>query len=275
VLNMVGAFYNTFMPGSTGGDLLKAYYASKHTDHRTRAVLSVIIDRVIGLVALIIMGGVMASIQYWRSPSPDDPATRDCRRVAIGSGLIMLAVIGGMMVFFTPLLRRLFGVDYILSKLPMQKLVQNAIQVMKIYKRRPALVIWALIITFPVHITVVISAMLAGKAFGLPLPSLYYFVVVPVVVLVGAIPISPQGAGVMEFFAINLTKQYGMTVGQAFALTMAIRIVQMFWNLTGGVLVFRGGYHAPSTKEQEELESDEDQNKQTIANTGEAPVPQR
>ena len=258
VLNMVGAFYNTFMPGSTGGDLLKAYYASKHTDHRTRAVLSVIIDRVIGLVALIIMGGVMASIQYWRSAAVDDPAARDCRRVAIGSGLIMLAVVGGMLVFFTPVLRRLFGVDYILSKLPMQKQVQNAIQVMKIYKRRPALVIWALIITFPVHITVVISAMLAGKAFGLPLPSLYYFVVVPVVVLVGAIPISPQGAGVMEFFAINLTKQYGMTVGQAFALTMAIRLVQMFWNLTGGVFVFRGGYHAPTTKEQEELEIDDE-----------------
>ena len=258
VLNMVGAFYNTFMPGSTGGDVLKAYYASKHTNHRTRAVLSVIIDRVIGLLALIILGGVMASIQYWRSPTPDDPATRACRRVAIGSGLILLGVVGGMMVFFTPILRRLFGVDYILAKLPMQKLVQNAIHVMKIYKRRPALVLWALLITFPVHITVVISAMLAGMAFGLPLPSLYYFVVVPVIVLAGAIPISPQGAGVMEFFAINLTKQYGVTVGQAFALTMSIRLVQMLWNLTGGVFVFRGGYHAPSTKEQEELEQDEE-----------------
>lgn len=257
VLNMVGAFYNTFMPGSTGGDLLKAYYASKHTTHRTRAVLSVIIDRVIGLVALVIMGGVMASIQYWRSPLPDDPVTMACQRVAIGSGFILLALIGGMLVFFTPALRRLFGVDYILSRLPMQKQVQNAIQVMKIYKRRPALVIWALIITFPVHITVVISAMLAGMAFALPLPPLYYFVVVPVVVLVGAIPISPQGAGVMEFFAIQLTKQYGMTVGQAFALTMSIRIVQMFWNLTGGVFVFRGGYHAPTSKEQEELEKDD------------------
>jgi uncharacterized membrane protein YbhN (UPF0104 family) len=258
VLNMVGAFYNTFMPGSTGGDVLKAYYASKHTNHRMRAVLSVIIDRVIGLLALIILGGVMASIQYWRSPTPDDPATRACRRVAIGSGLILLGVVGGMMVFFTPILRRLFGVDYILAKLPMQKLVQNAIQVMKIYKRRPALVLWALLITFPVHITVVISAMLAGMAFGLPLPSLYYFVVVPVIVLAGAIPISPQGAGVMEFFAINLTKQYGVTVGQAFALTMSIRLVQMAWNLTGGVFVFRGGYHAPSTKEQEELEQDDE-----------------
>ena len=40
VLNMVGAFYNSFMPGSTGGDLIKAYYAAKHTTHKVRAVLS-------------------------------------------------------------------------------------------------------------------------------------------------------------------------------------------------------------------------------------------
>ena len=46
VINMVGAFYNTFMPGSTGGDLLKAYYIAKHTKLRTRAVMSVIVDRV-------------------------------------------------------------------------------------------------------------------------------------------------------------------------------------------------------------------------------------
>src|SRR6185503_16915059 len=118
-------------------------------------------------------------------------------------------------------------------------------------------------------------AMIAGAAFGLPIPPLYYFVMVPVIVLAGAVPISPQGAGVMEFFAINLTKQYGVTVGQAFALTMSIRLVQMLWNLTGGIFVFRGGYHAPSTREQEEMETDEDQPDQPIANTGETPVPQR
>ena len=62
VINMVGAFYNSFMPGSTGGDLLRGYYAAKHTTHRTRAILSVIVDRVIGLLALIILGGFMASL---------------------------------------------------------------------------------------------------------------------------------------------------------------------------------------------------------------------
>jgi uncharacterized protein (TIRG00374 family) len=58
VINLVGAFYNAFMPGTTGGDLIKAYYASKHTTHRTRAVLSVLIDRAIGLLALILVSPV-------------------------------------------------------------------------------------------------------------------------------------------------------------------------------------------------------------------------
>src|SRR5205085_7880741 len=31
VLNLVGAFYNAFMPGTTGGDLIKAYYAARQT----------------------------------------------------------------------------------------------------------------------------------------------------------------------------------------------------------------------------------------------------
>ena len=47
-----------------GGDLLKAYYASKQTTHRARAVYSVLIDRVIGMLGLILLGGIMASYQY-------------------------------------------------------------------------------------------------------------------------------------------------------------------------------------------------------------------
>ncbi len=247
-LNMVGAFYNSFMPGMTGGDLLKAWYVAKHTTHRTRAVMSVLIDRIIGLLALVILGGAMAALQ-WDIP--------DCRRVALLSAGLIGLVIVGLIVFYTPFLRKWTGLDFILDRLPMQRQLRKAIEAMEIYRRRPFLVLWTLIITFPVHITVIFSATLSGMAFGLPLELPYYWVVVPVVVLVGAIPISPQGAGVMEFFAIELTRRHGVTVSQAFALTMSIRLVQMLWNLTGGVFVFRGGYHAPTEKEQESLEADE------------------
>ena len=252
VLNMVGAFYNTFMLGVTGGDVLKAYYASKQTPHRMGAVLSVFVDRVIGLLSLVIMGGIMATLQYFTSEHRDDPASRACLRIALGSAAVLFAFLLAVLLFQDPV-RRAIGLDSLLRRLPFQKHIGQAIDVINIYRSRPLLIIGAIVCTFPVHITVVVSALFAGKAFLLPLPMLYYFVAVPVIVLSGALPISPQGAGVMEFFAIQLTKQYGTTVSQAFALTMSIRIVQMLWNLTGGFFVLRGGYHAPTASEKEEM----------------------
>ena len=249
-INMVGAFYNAFMPGTTGGDLVKAYYAAKHApDKRTRAVISVLVDRAIGLYALMLIGGAMAAYQ-WEIP--------DCRRVAKAAGLLVGTTMLGLVLFYVPALRRYSGLGYVLTRLPMQARVRKAVEAMEAYGRRPGSVLWAFALAFPVHVASILSATFAGKAFGLPLPDLYYWAVVPVIALVGAIPISPQGAGVMEFFAVQLTKRQGVTVSQAFALTMSIRLVQMLWNLVAGVFVLRGGYHAPTEKEAHDLETDAD-----------------
>ncbi|MGD0389828.1 MAG: lysylphosphatidylglycerol synthase transmembrane domain-containing protein [Tepidisphaeraceae bacterium] len=250
VLNMVGMFYNTIMPlGSTGGDLLKAYYVRKQTHHGTRAVMSVAVDRVIGLLALIILGGTMAALQR-HIPR--------CRQVAIASAGIIALTAFAMIVFYVPALRRLSGLEFILKRLPLQKQVHNAIETMHIYARRPLLVLGALIVSFPVHMVVITAAQLCGIAFGFHLSPFYYWMAVPVIVLASAIPISPQGAGVMEYFAIKLLEPQGVTVGQAFALTMSIRLTQIFWNLTGGIFVLRGGYHKPSQSEQKLAEEEDE-----------------
>ena len=127
------------------------------------------------------------------------------------------------------------------------------------YGKRPGLALWTLIVSFPVHATVVTSAMLAGMAFGLPLHWPYYWVAVPVIVLAGALPLSPQGAGIMEGFAVLLTRAQHVSVSQAFALTMSIRMVQIIWNLAGGLFVLRGGFHAPTEGEKKELDSGPDE----------------
>jgi uncharacterized protein (TIRG00374 family) len=260
VINMVGAFYNTFLPGSTGGDVLKAWYAAKLAPgHRTRAVVSVIVDRAIGLLALIILGGAMAAYLAL-SPHPvGDPVARKCAQIAIGAAVIITGVIVGLLVLYVPALRRMTGFDFLLARLnpKVREKADKALYTMELYRRRPGLVLGTLVMTFPVHMTVIFSAMCAGIAFGLPLTPWYYWVVVPVVVLAGAVPISPQGAGVMEFFAILLTSKQGCTISQAFALTMSIRLVQIFWNLWGGLFVLRGGYHAPTEVEQESVEGDD------------------
>jgi uncharacterized protein (TIRG00374 family) len=250
VLNMVGCFYNTFLPGSTGGDAFKAYYASKQTPHRTRAVMSVLVDRAVGLLALIILGGVMAAFQWH---------IKECRRVSLGAAAVCFCAFLGMLVFYNKTLHRVSGMDFVLRKMPMQKQVRGAVDAMRQYGKRPGLALWALIVSFPVHGTVVTSAMFAGMAFGLPLHWSYYWVAVPVIVLAGALPLSPQGAGVMEFFAVLLTATQGVTVSQAFALTMSIRMVQIIWNLAGGLFVLRGGFHAPTEGEKKEMNTGPDE----------------
>ena len=247
VINLVGAFYNAFMPGTTGGDLVKAYYAARHTDLRTRAVLSVLIDRVVGLLALMILGGAAAAYQ-WHIP--------DCRRVAVLTGILLGSVAVGGIVFYSRRLRRYSGLDFLLRRLPMQRQVHKAVEAMEIYRHRPLALLVALLMSFPAHAISIMSATFAGRAFGLKLDAFYYWVVVPVVALVGAIPISPQGAGVMEFFAVELTRRHGVSISQAFILTMSIRLIQVFWNLVSGVFVLTGGYQRPSEKETAALESD-------------------
>lgn len=249
VLNWVGLFYNTFIPmGSTGGDLLKAYYVAQHTPHKARAVMSVFVDRIVGLLVLVMIGGAAGTVYFAMATNYDDPAVRACWQIATGSA----AIVGGgmicLLVALHPRVRLLLQSEKLLSRLPMRTHILSIFEVMAIYRQHPVLMLWAGVVTIPVHLTVVVSAMLAGKAFGLPISSGYYFIVVPVTVLAGAIPISPQGAGVMEFFAINLTARQGATISQAFALTMSIRMVQIIWNLVGGVFVISGHYRAPADR---------------------------
>jgi hypothetical protein len=248
VLNMVGMFYNTIGLGSTGGDVAKMYYVARQTHHGTRAVMSVLFDRGIGLLALILLGGLTAALQWH---------IRTCREVAIASAVLLVGAGAAAIVFYVPRLRRAWGLHLLVDMLPMQDRLRKAIEAMHIYSRRPLLVAGAILVSFPVHITVVISAMFCGFAFGLPISPFYYWMAVPVIVLVGSIPISPQGAGVQEYFAIKLLQSQQVTVAQAFALTMSIRLMQMIWNLVGGIVVFRGGYHVPTPIEQKQVEAED------------------
>ena len=252
-LNLVGSFYNLILlVGSTSGDVLKAFYAARQTGKKTYAVMSVLVDRVIGLATLVVMGGGAAAFQWLASGDRSDPTAVACRQVAIGTALISLGLLAGAAVVASRTLRRVSGIDAVVGRLPMRDKVRGIIKVLETYAHDPGLMLWAMAVTVPVHLTTIVSAMLAGWAFDLPIATPFYFVAVPVIVLVGSVPISPQGAGVMEFFAVTLTARQGATVGQAFALTMSIRLVQMFWNLLAGVAVLRGGYAQPSDAERED-----------------------
>src|SRR6185503_19984603 len=59
-ISFVAHFFNSFLLGSTGGDLMKAYYAARETHHRkTEAAVTLFVDRLIGLWAMLLFAAVM------------------------------------------------------------------------------------------------------------------------------------------------------------------------------------------------------------------------
>src|SRR5437667_10035194 len=64
-LFFIGMFYNQFLPGGTGGDIIKSYYLLKETpDKKAGALLAVVFDRFIGLVALVAITGALIGLRY-------------------------------------------------------------------------------------------------------------------------------------------------------------------------------------------------------------------
>src|SRR5205085_923366 len=70
-LFIIGMFYNQFLPGGTGGDVVKTYLLWKETPtKKPGALLAVLFDRMIGLIALIIITGVLIFLRYrWLTSS--------------------------------------------------------------------------------------------------------------------------------------------------------------------------------------------------------------
>ncbi|MBP6217299.1 MAG: flippase-like domain-containing protein [Oligoflexales bacterium] len=66
--NLIGYFFNMFAPGAVGGDLVKAIYVYREQviQEKTRALLSIILDRVLGLYSIFMLAsvGILLNVNY-------------------------------------------------------------------------------------------------------------------------------------------------------------------------------------------------------------------
>lgn len=107
---MVGAFFDLAMPSSNGGDIVKAGYVVKHVGPgmRTRAVMAVLFDRVLGLLGLFLLASVVSLIGW--SVVRDMPARNVLLLGLFGASfgvLLGFRILGARRLYNLPLLVRL------------------------------------------------------------------------------------------------------------------------------------------------------------------------
>src|SRR4051812_27576211 len=91
-LFLIGMFYNQFLPGGTGGDIIKSYLLLKETDKKAGALLAVIFDRLVGLVALVTLTSVLVCMRFhWLAKTPQTRGFLWFLLIILGSSILGLA----------------------------------------------------------------------------------------------------------------------------------------------------------------------------------------
>ncbi len=248
-LTFLGQFFNAVVPGTVGGDLVKAYYVAKHTDRKAAALVSIFVDRVMGLTELVLLAAVMLII-VWSFGLETFESIR-VPAITVAITIVVVVVIFGML--FSSRLRRMFHVQKLYQRLPIAKSLAAAGDAANLYRRRLGALARAVAITFGAHIAWVGAIGLIGESLGLQIPFYNYFVYIPLIYIIGAVPLTPGGVGLIEKFYLVFFVSAVVTPSEVLALALLARIIPIFWGLPGAVVAVTGPKLPKADQMQAEL----------------------
>lgn len=247
----IGQFFNAFLFGSTGGDLARAFYAVKETHHKkTEAVATVLIDRMIGLIILNLIAFVMLVaragfyINHWVMHVP---------------ALIMLA----MNVMTAVGLVILFNMHHLnnwpwLQRFTLHPVFGPQIKRMLIsiylYRRKQSVLIKTALLSLAIHLLIVVECYCLGRSFQIHLGLIAYLTVIPTIMAIAALPITPGGLGIREGLSVALFSALGIGSTQSLPLSLMVYLSSLVWSLLGG-LIFLGYTTGAGRTPQEELKT--------------------
>ncbi|MEZ6189712.1 MAG: lysylphosphatidylglycerol synthase transmembrane domain-containing protein [Phycisphaerales bacterium] len=242
-LTMVGLFFNFCMPGMTGGDVVKAYYAAKGSGARGVAVMSVIFDRVAGLLGLVLLAGIAGLVLLMRGGLDADVYVL-VRNV---TGLIWLGFFGNLVMaylYFSRRIRRGLGLQRLIDKLGPGNVLVRIDDAAAAYREHKGLILVTILISLPVHFCQALATTCAGWALGMGLGAGLMLTVLPVLFLAGSVPLTYQGLGVMEALAVAMLLPSPVAdANQLVSMLVVLRLFLILYALIGAVQVLRGNIH--------------------------------
>jgi uncharacterized protein (TIRG00374 family) len=249
-LAFIGLFFNNIIPGMTGGDLVKAIMVARdHPEQRPTAVLSVIIDRIIGLLGLVLVA--VGALLFQTGPQYEEMAKK--------LHWILLAIAVGGVVMLSKKLRRLLLIDRLMNALPFAETLHKLDRAAMLYRSARWQLAYAVAVSLVVHGMILTAIGVLGRAIGITIPFLDFYTLAPLALIAASLPLSPGGIGVGEMAFVFLFAKANVPGAQALALSFSYRAVMMSVSLIGGLLM--AVQHEPPVSKQEYAEEAEEEEK--------------
>lgn len=203
----ISVFFNCCLPGTVGGDVIRVFLVKSEHTPMPLAISSVVIDRMIALLALGVIGGL--TIPFITG------------YINISAWLLMpLFLMVTAFAFWV-----LFNLDRIVLKIKFLKSLHwliHLVQNIRLILARPKPAFYSLFFAVISHVNYCLAVYVLAGSLGSPISFLDSLTLVPWVLLIAIIPISIGGWGLREAAMVFMLGLIG--VPQAVALTLSIQL---------------------------------------------------
>jgi len=235
---LVATFFNNFLPSNIGGDVVRIADTAPYAGSKTLATTIVLVDRLLGLVALF----VVAAFGAWlatRGGGLEFPAARWLwvpPLLAISLLVPALKAPHRLVRLGAPIAR--WGGDWARERLV------RFVGACERFGRAPGPLVWTTLAALVVQTFLVVFFVCTARSLDVPLSLVSAAWVVPLSLAAQMVPVSINGFGVREAAFTVLFSQLGLGVTAALSVSLAGTGLIMLFSLSGGALFllrhFRG-----------------------------------
>lgn len=222
-LYLVGYFVNLLMPSYLGGDAVRSWYVGKRAGQH-QALAATILERYTGVVAML----GMALVFMWFAAG----VTEQIRWFVVAA---TVGVVFGTALCLSAQLSRWFARLPVVGRFA--KHIERVQAGFRLARREPRLLLKALGLSLVFHSLTVVNTVVAGAAVGwYSAPWGELFVVLPLILLIAAIPVTPSGLGIQEGAFFYFLQVVGASPAQALGAALVLRAKVYVLAAVGGIV---------------------------------------
>jgi glycosyltransferase 2 family protein len=224
-LSMIGLLFTVVIPGSVGGDVIKAYYVGTRVpNRRAHAFTTILLDRYLGLLSLLTLGaaGVCWNYQIILTNKVMTTLATFVILAFLGASLFLIAAV----LFSTPvtsLLRRFVG------RIPLVGQAVKCCEALEAFRAKPGVLVIGVLMSLPSHLIACLGMRVAmGMVGAAPMPLERFLLIVPLGLISTVIPLSPGGVGIGQaaFYGLceALSRGSGQPASNAFTVFQTLQV---------------------------------------------------
>jgi len=240
-LYFIGMFFNLAMPSLVGGDVVRGYSISRSTKSISRSFIPILLERGIGLFALISISLIAASSLLSYS-----------KIIRGWGGLLSVGAFALLLLIF--LLRKHFysfavGLLKLIGFKEASGKVQGIRDILRQYRRSKRSISFAFLISLFIQILVILTNYFIALSMDIEIPLYSLCIYVPIINLISMVPISLNGVGIREGAYVYFLGMANVSKSSALSLSLVWLGVLLLCGIIGGIfwLAGEGGRRAELT----------------------------